>query len=248
MTAYEKVKSFGVACLGVFLLAAGFACVTASDSFSRTCLRVNGSLAALNTTFGTINQVSPEVVRTLQASQVQLKTLGPAITRFSKNTQQITNEIDATLDNVNRPCGAADASDEGVSSRPFKPCGTLADVNKALSTIRGTFGQIEVAANHEDKNLTTLDTQEAQLYADFHLTTTNLNTLVSSPDVARFLKSSADSSDQLAIISKHGAGIAADIHKEADALTAPKPWYTKLGAYGTTAVNVACLVTHSCPF
>jgi hypothetical protein len=50
------------------------------------------------------------------------------------------------------------------------PCGTLADMNRTLATVRGTFGQIEVAAKHENKNLTTLDDQELALFTDLHLT------------------------------------------------------------------------------
>jgi hypothetical protein len=43
-------------------------------------------------------------------------------------------------------------------------CGTLADVNQTLHTIRGTFGVIEAAGRHEDAQLTTLDGQEKTLF------------------------------------------------------------------------------------
>lgn len=66
----------------------------------------------------------------------------------------------ATLTAVNRPCSA------------MVPCGTLADVNRTLATVRGTFGQIEVAARHENRQLGTLDRQERQLFADLHGTAT----------------------------------------------------------------------------
>jgi len=135
-----------------------------------------------------------------------------------------------TLDNVNRLCGT-----------PGKSCGTLADFNRTLATVRGAVGQIEVAARHEDRNLGDFDAQEKQLYMDVHTTTANLNALVASPDVTRFLKASADTSIQV-------AAIATDVHKEADKLTAPVPWWHKIGNYTTTGVNVACLITHSCPF
>ena len=45
-----------------------------------------------------------------------------------------------------------------------RKCGTLADVNRTLHTIRGTFGQIEVAAKHENAQLTKLDSQEKTLF------------------------------------------------------------------------------------
>jgi hypothetical protein len=58
-----------------------------------------------------------------------------------------------TFDTINRPCGTG------------KPCGTLADVNQTLHTVRGTFGEVEVAARHENAQLTTLDGQERDLFA-----------------------------------------------------------------------------------
>jgi hypothetical protein len=64
--------------------------------------------------------------------------------------------IHETLDTINRPCG------------DHRPCGTLADAAKTLGTIRGSFGQVEVAARHENKQLTLLDAQERQLFVDLH--------------------------------------------------------------------------------
>jgi hypothetical protein len=62
--------------------------------------------------------------------------------------------MNQTLDAINRPCGNG------------KPCGTLADVAKTLGTIRGAAGQIEVAANHEDKRIDQFDAQEATIYTN----------------------------------------------------------------------------------
>jgi hypothetical protein len=64
--------------------------------------------------------------------------------------------LNKTLDVINRPCGNHAA------------CGTLADVAKTLGTIRGAAGQIEVAANHEDKRIAVIDGQETQIYLDTH--------------------------------------------------------------------------------
>ena len=76
---------------------------------------------------------------------------------------------------------------------------------------------------------------------DLDKTVVDADALVESPDVGRFMAASAETSVQV-------SDIAADVHKEADSLTAPQPWWKKLTAYGNTSVNVACLVTHSCPF
>jgi hypothetical protein len=77
---------------------------------------------------------------------------------------------------------------------------------------------------------------------------TDGDALVNSQDVKRFMKGSADTSQQVAIIATQGAAIATDVHKEADALVAPQPWWHHVYQYGNTGINVACLVTHSCPF
>lgn len=66
-------------------------------------------------------------------------------------------DLALTLDAINRPCGL-----QG------KPCGTLADLNRTLATVRGTFGVIETAGNHYNKQLGTLDKQEATLFQDIH--------------------------------------------------------------------------------
>lgn len=79
-------------------------------------------------------------------------------------------KFDATLSEVNRPCGGT------------APCGTLADVAKTLNTVRGTFGQIEIAANHENKNLTALDKHEATLFADTHAALVNIQGATASVD------------------------------------------------------------------
>jgi len=73
------------------------------------------------------------------------------------NLNTSITKINNTLDAVNRPCEV-----------PGQPCGSLADVNRTLATVRGTFGQIEVAARHENRNLTKLDSQEEQLFKDTH--------------------------------------------------------------------------------
>ncbi len=71
--------------------------------------------------------------------------------------------LNATLMTINRPCGGG------------KPCGTLADVAKTLGTLRGTAGQIEIAANHEDRRIGILDAQEDALFADTHRTLGSAN-------------------------------------------------------------------------
>jgi ABC-type transporter Mla subunit MlaD len=208
----------------------------------------------MQSTLDSFENVGPQAVSTLKTLQNTADSVGKQATKSLAVTDKVGAVLDgatATLDALNRPCGTVPSAvvsaghAEPMFNAPLppakKPCGTLADVNRTLATVRGTFGQIEVAANHENRNLTTLDEQERQLYADMHESVTSFNALLTSPDVARFLKASADTSMQV-------SAIATDVHKEADKLTAPQPWYKHVYAYGNTGVNVACLLTHSCPF
>ena len=86
---------------------------------------------------------------------------------------------------VSRPCGGSQA------------CGTLADVAKTLNTIRGTAGQVELAAKHENAQLATLDRQEAQIYADVHAELLSAQTLTASlTETSREAAASLHSADQ----------------------------------------------------
>ena len=109
---------------------------------------------------------------------------GNAMTAAATAVSSTANAANATLASVNRLCAPG-------------PCGLLADTAKTLNTVRGTFGQVEIAANHENRNLSTLDAQEAQLFQDSHSaivgfstletgltkTNTDLDVFVTSPDL-----------------------------------------------------------------
>ncbi len=98
----------------------------------------------------------------LQAVQGSLTQWNAQSASIAANTNDVLRSAAATMDAINRPCGNG------------QPCGTLADVAKTLHTIRGAAGQIEVAANHEDKRIGVLDAQEATIY---HNTNTSLEQL-----------------------------------------------------------------------
>jgi len=101
---------------------------------------------------------APDIAKTIAYSAVALMALafGAAALLFGNHAASSLGEFDAVLETMNRPC------------RKDVSCGTLADIAKTLNTIRGTAGQIEVAARHENKQLATIDMQEAQLYQDLH--------------------------------------------------------------------------------
>lgn len=81
--------------------------------------------------------------------------------------QDAIHNLDLALVAVNRPC----ITPNSVTHNSVTPCGTLADVNRTLATIRGVFGQIEVGAHHFNGDLTKVDAAGAQLYQDVHSAT-----------------------------------------------------------------------------
>jgi hypothetical protein len=105
-----------------------------------------------------VHTVSQSVAATTNSINGTVGKLGTAV-------DGMTN----TLEAINRPCGVMG-----------KPCGVLADVNQSLHTVRGTFGYIEIAAQHEDRNLDKLDKQEDQLFADTHASLTQFTSMMGS--------------------------------------------------------------------
>lgn len=166
-----------------------------------------------------------------------------AMTRINSKGGTI-DQIDAvirkagkTLDTVNAPCHVF--KNGLMLGEDGKACGTLADVNQTLRTIRGTVGAIEAAANHEEKRITTLDAQEAQLTADAHgaIQSTDesvqelqrvlvaVRTRIDDPNITATMRN-------LQGMTGAGVGILNDGHrvteKIADDFTAKKPWYQQI--------------------
>jgi hypothetical protein len=154
-------------------------------------LLASASLSVLNVGNASTVAIADETTRlnvSLGSFDHQLATVGPVVQQLGGAIGDLSRDeakLGASLDLVNARCVPG-------------PCGTIADVGKTLNTVRGTFGQIEVAANHEDRNLTTLDAQELQLFTDFHGTETRLNTgldtadaLLANPNIAYAMDSGA---------------------------------------------------------
>ena len=222
--------------LAVLIAAGVLACVVLykaigiENASTGTLGGVNTALATVNRPkSGTLSMLDDTILQgrlTLDATnkvliheQTQLGTLDTDIANLS-------NKVDTTLTALSGTAQTASTSLKAISDHltPLEDA-TTRTVGQAGTAIAG-LQPVETAAT---KMLEDGDTR------------------INSPDVTRFLKASADTSQQVAIIATQGAAVAADVHKEADALVAPKPWWKQVYTYGNTGVNVACLVTHSCP-
>ena len=117
-----------------------------------------------------LDSVAQHAGSTLTKVDSVVENAGKSVDQVSKSLSvaqsdigSVTNSLNKTFYLVSKPCVPA-------------PCGTIADINRSLATFRGLAGTIEIAGNHWDKNLTTLDTQEASLFNDSHDVLTNLST------------------------------------------------------------------------
>lgn len=152
-------------------------------------------------------QLAQTTVATTQAVQQATATLHTANLTIA-SIQPVTAKLSVTVDRLNAGCEPA-------------PCGTLADVNRTLGTIRGTFGQIEVAANHENRNLTTLDQQELTLFNDFHVLSGQGTTTVTDLDALLKDKALHQSIDNFQSMTSSGSSILADAAFETHKLAHP---------------------------
>ena len=100
-----------------------------------------------------------------------LQTAVPVVASF-KDT------IDLTSHRLNDLCPVPGATDAAIH-----PCGTLADFNRTLATLRGTSGQVEGALHEFNKHEADLFTQESTAYTHMDAAVLNLNLLVSDPDL-----------------------------------------------------------------
>ena len=128
-------------------------------------------------------------------------------------------KLGVTPDTLNRDCG---------DEKDIHACDTLADLAKLMNTLRGVAGQIETAANHGDKNLTTLDSQEGTLFADTHQAFDDFHAKLTDPRVDQFM-------GYLTSTAGHIDGISADSQLRIHQLLHPdkvKPTFWS-GAEGT---------------
>ena len=115
----------------------------------------------------TVPVVGAFLIWTLWPLRAVLKTSSADESVLTVKVSGVLDQTSDTLSSINRLCETRDAKGN------LLPCGVLADLNQTLGTIRGTAGQVEVAARHENANLTTLDTQERTLFSDAHQTLTS---------------------------------------------------------------------------
>lgn len=112
------------------------------------------------------------IVLTIGAVGWRAWRLADAVTGLVAHANATVNQVNQTLETVNRPCGTRN------------PCGTLAEVAKTTLAARSTLTHLDMAAAHENRNLTVLDGQERQLFDDAHTTLQNASRMTVAASAA----------------------------------------------------------------
>lgn len=205
---------------------------------------------------GQVNAVLTGAAKVMQDAQGTLERVNAPCTGFHGSVSCGTlAQIDQTTKNIGIVAGQSALTARQTGELVQATTGTLNSMAGEVSaTAKAGRGTLNAAATTMDEATRTLAAVQSKIpdtqrlvdgvtlaTADLDKTVRDADGLVTSPDVQRFLKASADTSMQV-------SGIAADVHKETTKLTAPQPWYKHVYNGANAGVNVACLVTHSCPF
>ena len=200
------------------------------------------TLDGMNTALATVNHpCAPGQCGTLADIDKAVVKSGDAIVTTQQQELAVTEQVRPVLDALagipSHVNGTMDSLTT-TSNAASKSLTTLSEhLNPAIDTANSTIAKAGAAID----DLMPVEIDTVKLVKDF-------DARVTSPELDRFMRGAADSSQQFALTSVQITGIATDVHKQTTALVAPKPWYVKLGQYGTLGVNIACLATHSCPF
>jgi ABC-type transporter Mla subunit MlaD len=182
--------------------------------------------------------IKNQAITTLEAYQELPSGVNANLGAIAVSISHTSERANAVLEDIGRQCGTRDKRGN------LQPCGVLADFDKLTATTRGTVGRIEIAADHEDRQLTTLDAQERQLFTDLdttvrtsNQTVASVNSLVASPDVRKLLENANQFTAAAADTTKHADGIAAAAETVAKryAYPPPKHWYQKVWDVSKTA-------------
>jgi len=201
-----------------------------------------GTLAGFNTALATVNHsCAPGPCGTLAAFTKVITKAGDATVTTQIQEQAIGKQVSATMTALQTIPAHVNETMDSLTGTAQTASTSLQTITDGLTPVLASTDATVRQAGAAVAGLQPVETAATKMLTDG-------DALVNSQDVTRFLKGSADTSQQFAIIATQGAAIATDVHKEADALVAPQPWWHHVYQYGNTGINVACLVTHSCPF
>lgn len=117
----------------------------------------------LGATLGYVQTATDSATKLLDAAT-------PVVAGLKTTTAKLNAAIDLTNHRLNDLCLPG-------------PCGTLADTNRTLATLRGTSGQVEKSLVVFNKHEDDLFVQENSAFVAMHKSVTDFSNLVTNPDL-----------------------------------------------------------------
>lgn len=204
MSFQSEFRASAVALAAVFCLGSiGYRVLTAPQipDLAPTIARVDTALKGMPV-------VLSHVQATSDAATGLLRSATPVVAGLKVTEGKLNEGIDLTSHRINDLCAPG-------------PCGTLADTNRTLATLRGTSGQVELSLRKFNQHEDALFVQESDAYTTMQKSVADFDTLLqqSQPVVANATEITA----QAAIIARD-----AKVEEQKYVYPPNTPWYKKI--------------------
>lgn len=231
MNTIRKTQIYMNVAHGSFYVIAIVCIIVLTNKLSDSTRVTNASLKQVAADVGELKNTSKAMTGTLTQATTGLAAVTGVVNNLQpviSNLDVVTFRLNGAMLNLQRPCDVVNVAKSTYytdlySKDSVMPCGLFADTAQTMGTVRGAFGQVEVAAIHENKNLGTMDKQEAQLFADLHTLLVDghtllvsANTLISDKDVVDFIKHADNIAD-------HVDALSGDIQTKTHEIIYPAP-------------------------
>ncbi len=186
------------------------------------------------------NQTLTKADGVLDTFSTTVGQVGDSLKQVAGDIKGVSTGINSVLAKLLDPCRPVKGHIYTVDED--KPCGTLADFARTLTTIRGFAGTLEFAGRHLDKSLTTYDKQEADLAKNTNDMLANVNSTVNFAhnmmvshqafldNLQRLAGNSADTMENV-------KGITGDIRVQTKKMNEPKTKQQKIMEWAPLAVK-----------
>jgi hypothetical protein len=198
----KEFRQTAVALAAVFCLGSiGYRVLTAPEipDLAPTVTKLNGTITAASTALQGLPAVLSHVQTTSDAATGVLRSASPVVASFSGTAGKLNDMVDLTSHRINDLCPVPTAVGAALH-----PCGTLADTNRTLATLRGTSGQVENSLRVFNQHEGDLFAQESAAYAGMNKSVFDFDALVSDPDLKANIHNSAVITGNFAAISTDG--------------------------------------------
>jgi len=178
MTWQSELRAWAVASAAAFCLGTvGFRVWTAPKipDLTPTVTQANTALQGLPAVLTHLQSTSDAATGILHAAT-------PVVAGLKVTEGKLNAGIDLTSHRINDLCPVPTAPEASIH-----PCGTLADTNRTLATLRGTSGQVERSLMVFNAHESELFVQERNAYAQMTKSVTDLDVMVTNPDLTAMI-------------------------------------------------------------